>query len=112
VSIYKRGDEEISYLVGIVSLVNYGAFPLVAVIVKVIRNYPTKKMRCDNKLVISSEKAAITYANLMWRFNIWIFRERKENEKIRTRDIWRSSSRRFLRHGCHVGGRFPVFGSY
>jgi len=81
VSIYKRGDEEISYLVGIVSLVNYGAFPLVAVIVKVIRNYPTKKMRCDNKLVISSEKAAITYANLMWRFNIWIFHERKENEK-------------------------------
>ena len=28
----KRGDEKISYLVGIVTLVNYGAFPLVAVI--------------------------------------------------------------------------------
>ena len=57
----KKGDEEISYLVGIVSIVNYGAFPLVAVIVGAIRNYPTKKMRCDRKLVISSKKAAITY---------------------------------------------------
>ena len=74
----KKGDEEISYLVGIVSIVNYGAFPLVAVIVKVIRNYPTKKMRCDSKLVISSEKAAITYGNLTWRFNIYIFCKRKE----------------------------------
>ena len=54
----KRGDEKISYLVGRVTLVNYGAFPLVAVIVKVIRNYPTKKMRCDRKLVISSKKQA------------------------------------------------------
>ena len=54
----KRGDEKISYLVGIVTLVSYGAFALVAVIVKVIRNYPIKTMRCDSKLVISSKKQA------------------------------------------------------